>query len=60
MKPEQEKWEVTSQDLEQYLKAAVDALTPDIFGRLDLSVPQQGKQLEISPFLEQMKKNKIS
>ncbi len=64
MKPEQEKQEVSNQDIEAYLKAAVDALTPDIFDRLDLSVPQQkpklGESLEMEPFLEGMKKNKIS
>lgn len=64
MKPEQEKQEVSNQDIEAYLKAAVDALTPDIFDRLDLSVPQQkpklGESLEMGPFLEGMKKNKIS
>ena len=60
MKPEQEKRELTSQDIERGLKAAVDALTPDIFGRLDLSIPQQEEPLEMNPFLEEMKKNKIS
>lgn len=41
MKPEHQKREMSSQEIEQHLKSAVDALAPDIFDRLDLSVPQQ-------------------
>ena len=28
-------------EIEQHLRSAMDVLTPDIFGKLDLSVPQQ-------------------
>ena len=41
MKPEHQKREMSSQEIERHLKSAVDALAPDIFDRLDLSVPQQ-------------------
>ena len=41
MKAEYQKREMSSQEIEQHLKSAVDALAPDIFDRLDLSVPQQ-------------------
>lgn len=41
MKPEHQKREMSSQEIEQHLKSAVDALAPDIFDRLDLSVSQQ-------------------
>lgn len=41
MKPEYQKREMSSSEIEQHLKSAVDALTPDIFDKLDLSVPQQ-------------------
>ena len=41
MKAEHQKREMSSQEIEQHLKSAVDALAPDIFDRLDLSVPQQ-------------------
>lgn len=37
MKAEHQKREMSSQEIEQHLKSAVDALAPDIFDRLDLS-----------------------
>ena len=41
MKSEHQNREMSSREIEQHLKSAVDALTPDIFDKLDLSVPQQ-------------------
>lgn len=41
MKPEHQKREMSSQEIEQHLKSAVGALTPDIFDKLDLSATQQ-------------------
>ena len=37
------KWN-TAADVEAHIKSAVDALTPDIYDRLDLSVPQEAAQ----------------
>lgn len=60
MKVDQTKRKMGSRDIEESLKSAVDALAPDIFGCLDLSIHQQREMLEMTPFLEEMKKNKIS
>lgn len=47
MKSEHQKREMSSQEIEQHLKAAVDELAPDIFDKLDLSMPQQKTELDI-------------
>lgn len=49
MKPEHQKREMSSQEIERHLKSAVDALAPDIFDRLDLSVPQQKPEQDSGP-----------
>lgn len=46
MKSEHQNREMSSREIEQHLKSAVDALTPDIFDKLDLSVPQQKPELD--------------
>ncbi len=38
------KW--NKEQIEQHLKFALDAFTPDVFGRLDLSVPQDPPEYE--------------
>ena len=37
---------MSSQEIEQHLKSALDALTPDVFEKLDLSVPQLRPQAD--------------
>lgn len=41
---DQDQW--NKEQIEVHLKSAVDALTPDIFDRLDLSVPQENGKPE--------------
>ena len=43
------KWN-TAADVEAHIKSAVDALTPDIYDRLDLSVPQEAAHRSPPPF----------
>ena len=39
---DQDQW--NKEQIEIHLKSAVDALTPDIFEKLDLSVPQENEE----------------
>ena len=41
-----EKLSWNSDEIEQHIKSAVDTLTPDIFDRIDLSVPQEPRRKE--------------
>jgi hypothetical protein len=41
-----EKLSWNNEEIEQHIKSAVDTLTPDIFDRIDLSVPQERRQEE--------------